>query len=104
MNGTTEPKSIINARILYHSCVNEQNIEDEGIDSILSLVNSELGGWPLIKGSSWDNSTFNLLNLLLKIREYNNNIIFGIGTSIDEKHSTEYDIEVSEKDLKFLVL
>ncbi|CAF0749316.1 unnamed protein product [Rotaria sp. Silwood1] len=98
-NDTNEPKAITNARILYHSCINEQNIEDEDIDLILSLVNKQLGGWPILQGSSWNNSTFNLLNLLLKLRQYNNDIIFGIGTSIDEKNSQEYDIAIGQSDL-----
>jgi hypothetical protein len=90
-----EPRAIVNARNLYHSCIDEQKIEDDGVDSIFSLINTQLGGWPILQGSSWDNSTFNLLNLLLKLREYNNNIIFGIDTSIDDKNSTEYDLAVS---------
>ncbi|CAF0813568.1 unnamed protein product [Rotaria sordida] len=98
-NDSNEPKAVTNARILYHSCIDEQNIEDDGVYLILSLVNKEFGGWPILQGSSWDNSTFNLLNLLLKLRQYNNDIIFGIGTSIDEKNSKEYDIGIGQSDL-----
>lgn len=93
---TNEPKAVINARILYESCINEDNIETEGIDNILSMINQDLGGWPILQGPSWDNSTFNLLNLLLRLRKYNNDIIFGIGTSIDDKNSQQYDIIVSK--------
>lgn len=96
MNDTSEPKAVINARILYHSCINEQKIEDEGINTILSLIDKDFGGWPITQGSSWNNSTFDLLSLLLKLREYNNNIIFAVGTSVDEKNSAKYDIEVNE--------
>jgi hypothetical protein len=95
INDTNEPRAIVNARNLYQSCVDEQNIEDEGMASILSLINAEFGGWPIIQSSTWDNTTFNLLSRLLKLRRYNNNIIFGIGTSIDDKNSTEYDLGVS---------
>ncbi|CAF1238930.1 unnamed protein product [Adineta steineri] len=98
-NDTNEPKAIINARNLYHSCINEQHIEDEGIDPILSLINNEFGGWPIIQ-RSWDNSTFDLLNLLFKLQKYsNNNIIFSIGTSINDKNSTEYILKISAGDL-----
>ncbi|CAF0828341.1 unnamed protein product [Adineta steineri] len=90
-NDTNEPNAIINARNLYHSCINEQHIEDEGINPILSLINNEFGGWPIIQ-SLWDNSTFDILDLLLKLRKYNNNILFGIGTSVDDRNSTEYDL------------
>ncbi|CAF4106434.1 unnamed protein product [Adineta steineri] len=97
-NDTNEPKAIINARNLYHSCIDEQHIEDEDINPILSLINNEFGGWPIIQ-SSWDNSTFDLSNLLLKLRKYSNNIIFGIDTSINEKNSTQYGLKISQGDL-----
>ncbi|CAF1185487.1 unnamed protein product [Rotaria sordida] len=93
-NDATEPKAISNARVLYHSCINEENIEKEGIDSILLLINQEFGGWPILQGSSWNASTFNLFNLLLKLRQYSNDIIFSVDTSIDEKNSTEYEIVI----------
>ncbi|CAF0827881.1 unnamed protein product [Adineta steineri] len=97
-NDTKEPNAIINARNLYHSCINEQHIEDEGINPILSLINNQFGGWPIIQ-SSWDNSTFDILDLLLKLRKYNNNILFGIGTSVDDRNSTEYDLRITQSDL-----
>ncbi|CAF3835985.1 unnamed protein product, partial [Adineta steineri] len=97
-NDTNELKAITNACNFYHSCINEQHIEDEGISLVLSLINNEFGGWPIIQ-SSWDNSTFDLFNLLLKLRKYQNNIIFGIGTSIDEKNSTEYALGIGQGDL-----
>ncbi|CAF2049942.1 unnamed protein product [Rotaria magnacalcarata] len=98
-NEKAEPTALDNARVLYNSCINEQNIEDEGTDTILSIVNNEFGGWPILEGSSWDNSTFNLFNLLLKLRQYNNDIIFGIGTSVDEKNSEKYDLVIGQSDI-----
>ncbi|CAF4325640.1 unnamed protein product, partial [Adineta steineri] len=97
-NDTNEPKALINARNLYRSCINEQHIEDEGIDPILSLIDNEFGGWP-VKQNSWDDSTFNTSNLLLKLRQYSSNIIFGIGTSINDKNSTEYVLTIGAGDL-----
>ncbi|CAF0727802.1 unnamed protein product [Adineta steineri] len=97
-NDTKEPNAIINARNLYHSCINEQYIEDEGINPILSLINNEFSGWPIIQ-SLWDNSTFDFLNLLLKLRKYNNDIIFSISTSIDDRNSTEYYLAIGQADL-----
>ena len=84
---------------MYHSCIDEERIEDEGVDAILSLIQTEFGGWPIIQSTSWNNSTFDLFELLLKLRKYNNDIIFGIGTSIDEKNSTEYDLIVGQSAL-----
>ncbi|CAF4091199.1 unnamed protein product, partial [Adineta steineri] len=60
--------------------------------------NNEFGGWPIIQ-SSWNDSNFNILNLLLKVRKYQNNIIFGIGTSIDDTNSTEYVLTIGAGNL-----
>ncbi len=84
----------MNARLLYDTCINETKIETDGIEPVLSLIN-ELGGWPILQGSSWNSSTFNLSNLLLKLRQYNYNIIFRINTDTDEKNSSATNILVS---------
>jgi hypothetical protein len=73
---------------LYNSCIDEAKIDADGIEPILSLLNTELGGWPILQGSSWDSSKFNLTNLLLKLRQYSYNIIYRVHTIIDEKNSS----------------
>ncbi|UJR11165.1 hypothetical protein I4U23_015346 [Adineta vaga] len=98
-NETAETEAVVNARRLYESCVNETAIEVDGVDVILSLVNSEFGGWPILLGSSWDGSMFNLTKLLVTLRKYNNNMIYRVGTSTDEKNSSTYDIEMGQGDL-----
>ncbi|CAF0951778.1 unnamed protein product [Didymodactylos carnosus] len=91
-----ESESVANARRLYKSCIDEAGIEAEGVNPILSLINSEFGGWPILQGPSWNNATFDLSNLLLTLRKYNNNPVYRVGTSTDEKNSTAYDIEVGQ--------
>ena len=88
-------QAIDNARRLYQSCVNEDAIEKEGIMTILKIVNDELGGWPMMQGSRWDSSRFNLSNLMAKIRQYGQSIIFSFGTSTDDRNSSAYYIRVS---------
>ncbi len=76
-NETDELHSVTNARQLYSSCIDEANIETEGIDPILSLINTEFGGWPILQGSSWDSSTFNLSNqILILMRKILQQLIF----------------------------
>ena len=87
-------QSLINARRLYDSCINETAIELEGVNGLLSVVNNELGGWPILQGSSWNVTSFNLSRLLLKLREYNYNVIYGCGTSTDDKNSSVNYIRV----------
>ena len=94
-NATAGIRSINNARRLYDSCVNEAAIEASGPDALLSILNSELGGWPILRGSSWTSATFNLSRLLVKLREYSQSVIYSSGTSTDDKNSSAYFIQVS---------
>ena len=87
---------MVNARKLYRSCINESAIDSEGVDYILSLVNAEFGGWPILQGSAWANESFNLIDLIIKLRQYNQNLLFRVLTATDDKNSTSYDIEVSD--------
>lgn len=87
-----------NARLLYSTCLDEAQIETEGNEPVLSLISAEFGGWPILQGSSWDNSTFNLSNTLLKLREYNYNIIYSIVSQTDEKNSSAMNILVTDRD------
>jgi len=93
-NGTVQLNSTFNARRMYASCVNEDAIEAEGVDVILPFINTELSGWPILQGSTWDNSTFNLSRLLLKLNEYSNSVIYNVGTQIDPRNSSFRSIRV----------
>ena len=96
-NGTNESNAILNARRLYDSCVDEETIEVDGVDAILAFVNTELGGWPLLQGSAWVNSTFNFSRLLLKLYECNSNVIYNADTGIYDMNSSAYIIRVSKQ-------
>ncbi|CAF1440312.1 unnamed protein product [Adineta ricciae] len=98
-NITTEPTSVVNARQLYASCIDEQSIETDGVSVIQSFIDTELGGWPILLGSNWDASTFDLSRLLLKLNQYNTFLFFDIDVSIDEKNSSNYCIYVSQSSL-----
>lgn len=95
-NETVEPKAITNARNLYHSCMDEAGIEADGVESVLSIVNNEFGGWPILMGATWNASTFNLSDLLIKLRQYDDGIIFSVDTATNQENSSIYDIEVRE--------
>ncbi len=93
-NRIVEPKAITNVRRLYASCINETTIELRSVNEILSFINRELGGWPILEGSTWNHSTFNLSNLLIKLHEYNKGIIYNVNTKVDLINSSIYCIRV----------
>ena len=98
-NGTVDPNAIVNARQLYRSCMNEASIETDGVEPVLSIINRDFGGWPILQGATWNDSTFNLANLLIQLRKYDNGIIYSVATATNQKNSSVYDIEVSRKEL-----
>lgn len=95
-NETTEPNAVINAHNLYDSCVDEAAIEADGVEAVLNIINNEFGGWPILQGGAWNASTFNLTDLLIKLRAYDDGIIFSVVTATNQENSSVYDIEVTD--------
>ncbi len=93
-NGNIESKAVINAR-LYNSCIDEDAIEEEGVGELLSLIDTEFGGWPILKGSTWNNSTFNFSELWFKLSQYNNFVFYDVETKISKKNASTYHIQVN---------
>ncbi len=97
-NQTLELNSIINARKLYSSCIDEDEIERVDVYPIISLVNTEFGGWPILEGSNWNSSSFDLYRSLIKLCQFNRFLFFNVLTYIDEKNSSSHSIYVSIDD------
>ncbi|CAF3794993.1 unnamed protein product [Adineta steineri] len=91
---TKKSKAITNARRLYSSCIDEDTIEMEDVDVIMSMINKEFGGWPVLQGSDWDESTFDFDRLMLKLSQYNNYIFYIVKTDVDEKNSSVRSIHI----------
>ncbi|CAF1616696.1 unnamed protein product [Adineta steineri] len=93
-NRTKKSKAITNARRLYSSCIDEDTIETEDVDVIMSMINKELGGWPVLQGSAWNESTFDFDRLMLKLSQYNNYIFYTVNTGVDETNSSIRSIHI----------
>ena len=74
--------------------MDEDAIETEGVDAILLLINTKLGGWPILQGLTWNESAFDFDQLMLKLSQYNNFIFYSVETGVDEKNSTIQSIKV----------
>jgi len=79
---------------LYSSCINEENIEKDDVDYFISLINKQFGGWPILEGSKWNQSAFDLYHLLIKLSKFNKFPLFYIQTYNDENNSSSYSIYV----------
>jgi hypothetical protein len=93
-NGTTELNAIVNTRLLYNSCLQQDTNSTDTVDTVSSFIDNELGGWPLLQNSSWSNSAFNFTQLLIKQNVYNSYALFATSTQPEDMNSTVQNIQV----------
>ena len=82
------PQAITNARRLFKSCVDENDLLLTVTTVLRQLIETEFGGLPNTVGSSWQISRFDLLATLLKLNRYNTFPFFHVATMLDEKSTT----------------
>ncbi|XP_060595469.1 neprilysin-4-like [Ruditapes philippinarum] len=92
-----DSESTIKAKRLYSSCVNETLIDDRDLAPAF-VVLEDLGGWP-VADKEWDKNKFDLIDLLAKLRLYNNKILIDQWVGPDDKNSDDYIIQLDQTDL-----
>ncbi|XP_022344016.2 neprilysin-like [Crassostrea virginica] len=95
-----EPKATQKAKHLYRSCVNESMIDERGLDPVTTFL-EELGGWPVTytQSKQWEPSKFNFIELLVKLKLYNNKIFVDQWVSADDKNSDVNIIQLDQPEL-----
>ena len=96
-----ESKAIRNARRFYTTCLNEPKIEHESINVLLSLINKEFGGWPVLLGLDWNESSFDLSRLWIQLSRYNSYVFFQFESRIDKKNPSNYRLKLSASPTSF---
>lgn len=69
-------------------------LENRREEPLVQLI-EQLGGWPIIN-PHWNQSDFDWLELMAKLRLYNNDILISEWVGPDIKNSDEYVIQVSK--------
>uniref|UniRef100_A0A182K3W4 Neprilysin, neutral endopeptidase 1 n=1 Tax=Anopheles christyi TaxID=43041 RepID=A0A182K3W4_9DIPT len=86
------------ARHLFVSCMNYELIERRGLEPLLTLLHS-LGGWPVLEADSWDESSFDWLNMTAALRRYNNDVLIVEWVGPDIKNSDENIVQFDQTSL-----
>lgn len=74
----------INAKKLYASCLNEEQIEERGIQPLLNYINGEFNGWPILENnSSFENIT--VLEKLIRLKTVESSQLFELFVSTNPK-------------------
>lgn len=72
-------------------------IEERGLKPLHNIT-ERLGGWPVVKGDSWDESSWSWVEAVKKFRKegYSMDYILDFSVGIDLKNSTQRTIDVSK--------
>lgn len=84
------------AKDLYKACMNKTLIEEKGLKPFIE-VSDKLGGWPVVKGDSWEGETsWNWIQAVKDFRKigYSMDYIFDFSIGIDLKDSLSRTIDV----------
>ncbi|XP_052866851.1 neprilysin-2 isoform X1 [Anopheles cruzii] len=86
------------AKNLYKLCMNKTRIEDKGIKPLLDILDT-LGGWPVLKGDSWDlDSSWSWVKSVKDFRKhgYSTDYFFDFSIGSDLKNSTRRIIDTDQ--------
>ncbi|CAH2234796.1 jg13219 [Pararge aegeria aegeria] len=87
----------LKARFLFKSCMNHEILKIRGHQPLLDLLDS-LGGWPILN-PDWTGKDFDWLELMAKLRLYNNDILISEWVGPDIKNSDEFVIQFDQTSL-----
>lgn len=87
----------LKARFLFKSCMNYEILQKRGHRPLLDLLEL-LGGWPILD-RKWNSSNFDWLELMAKLRLYNNDILISEWVGPDIKNSDEFVIQFDQTSL-----
>ena len=69
--------------------------EERGLQPLEEIL-KEFGGWPVVVGDSWDESSFEWIEILYKFNRfgYSINFLMSFYVTVDQKNSTARIIDV----------
>ncbi|KFM80057.1 Membrane metallo-endopeptidase-like 1, partial [Stegodyphus mimosarum] len=86
-----EPDFIRMLKSVYDSCMDLKSIEKAGSEPLKKALR-ELGGWPVVEGERWDETSFDWIDTLIRFRNmgYGFKSLMGFSMSEDYKNNTAY--------------
>ena len=88
------------ARDVYKACMDLDQIEKVGLEPLKQML-KEMGGWPVLEGSSWDESQFSWIETVYTFRAHGYSTDYLIDFSIvtDSKNSSWRVIDIDQASL-----
>lgn len=84
------------AKTFYQSCLSQWKIVTR-VNEQLAEILHELGGWPVVQGSSWSSRKFDLIEMMGKVKKcgFETNSIFTLDVGVDRNNVTNRRLVVS---------
>lgn len=100
-----ESKPFRLAKYFNSACLNKDVIQERGIKPLADILES-YGGWPVVKGDSWSDATFDWVEVIKKFRRMglDTYIVFSFSVQTDLKNSTRRVMDVSYQQYFWAVL
>ncbi|CAG5127738.1 unnamed protein product, partial [Candidula unifasciata] len=99
VNPKVDTEATIKAKTLFKSCLNETQIDLQGLDPVRTFL-ADLGDWPVLVADSWDaDSSVNVVDLMVKLALVNSKILIDQWVSADDKDSEVNIIQLDQPDL-----
>lgn len=78
------------------ACLNKENIEAQGIKPLADILEA-YGGWPVVKGDSWSDATWDWVEVIKKFRRMGlpTALFFLFDINVDLKNSNQRQLYVS---------
>ncbi|XP_041978385.1 neprilysin-4-like [Aricia agestis] len=96
-DGLAVGDATLKARYLFKSCMNHDILSERGFQPLLDLLDV-FGGWPILD-TNWKSDGFDWLELMAKLRLFNNDILISEWVGPDIRNSDEYVIQFDQTSL-----
>ncbi|CAG0895469.1 unnamed protein product [Darwinula stevensoni] len=95
----TEPPPFVMLKNVYASCMNKTQVNALGLHALKEVLN-DLGGWPVVRGADWNETSFSWNGLIYKYRNMGFSIDYFIDFSVvtDIKNSSWRILDVCVDD------
>ncbi|XP_035223867.1 neprilysin-2-like [Stegodyphus dumicola] len=92
-----EPDDFRKVKLIYDSCMDTQTIEKLSSEPLLKVL-EYLGGWPVLQNEIWNETTFDWINTISKIRQmgFNHNILMGLSVIEDPWNNSAHILELDQ--------
>ncbi|XP_050444049.1 neprilysin-2-like [Adelges cooleyi] len=82
---TNEPKHSVRAKKLFAMCMDEKKLEERETEALREML-EKIGGWPVLCGDRWDESSFRWTDTVYKFRDLGLSVDFMIDLSVKVNH------------------